>query len=178
MEGDATIIPLARPPSLVNLEGRTYGQWTVAAYYGRKRYKGRSEAHYWNVHCSCGKAKLVQHHSLLRGTSTKCKRCALGEEGGSKNPRYNAWQSMISRCENPKHADWKYYGARGIRVCDRWRNSFSTYLRDTGQRPGPEYTLDRVNNDGNYEPGNIRWATPEEQRANQRPRGAYNTSSG
>lgn len=73
---------------------------------------------------------------------------------------------MRERCYNPKHIAYHRYGGRGITVCDRWRNSFEAFLADMGARPEGR-TLDRVNNNGNYEPSNCRWATPKEQRANQ-----------
>ena len=81
---------------------------------------------------------------------------------------YSAWRNMKKRCYNPKSIGYKNYGARGIKVCDRWLHSFKNFLEDMGHKPGPEYSLDRKNNDGNYEPKNCRWATPEVQRNNTR----------
>ena len=74
---------------------------------------------------------------------------------------------MIQRCTNERAANFKYYGGRGIRVCQQWRDSFEAFLADMGERPEGK-TLDRINNDGNYEPGNCRWATWSEQRRNRR----------
>jgi hypothetical protein len=78
------------------------------------------------------------------------------------------WQSMKQRCLNPRHQAYANYGGRGITICDRWRHSFTTFLADMGPRPEGR-TLDRVDNDGNYEPGNCRWATKSTQLSNRRP---------
>ncbi len=87
---------------------------------------------------------------------------------GKPSPTYVSWQAMLSRCFNPNTNRYKHYGARGISVCQRWRESFPAFLSDMGERPAGR-SLDRIDTDGNYEPGNCRWATKIEQRANQRP---------
>ncbi len=86
-------------------------------------------------------------------------------------PEYRVWSEMIQRCSNQKHPRWSDYGGRGIIVCDRWR-SFINFLADMGERPSPDLTLDRIDNDGGYEPGNCRWATRSQQQYNRRPRKA------
>jgi len=88
--------------------------------------------------------------------------------GGTRTNAYNRWKSMWQRCINPKNRQWKDYGGRGIGVCERWKD-FQAYYADTGDSPGPGWSLDRINNDGDYEPGNVRWATHVQQRANTRP---------
>lgn len=75
---------------------------------------------------------------------------------------------MIQRCQNSNFVDFHNYGGRGIRVCDRWRNSFEAFYADVGPKPAPNLTLDRINNNGHYEPGNVRWATRSEQMFNTR----------
>jgi hypothetical protein len=86
---------------------------------------------------------------------------------GHKTPEYNAWDRMKARCYNPKYENYKWYGAKGITVCDRWLNSFENFLSDVGFRPSKEHSLDRFPNKfGNYEPGNVRWATRKEQARN------------
>lgn len=81
---------------------------------------------------------------------------------------YYAWIDMRRRCTNPQHHQYKNYGARGITVCDRWMHSFADFLADMGRAPGKEYSLDRIENNGNYAPGNCRWATHDEQDNNKR----------
>lgn len=85
----------------------------------------------------------------------------------ARSPEYRAWDAMKSRCYNPKARGYAGYGGRGIAVCDRWRYSFENFLADMGERPSPEHSLDRIDNDGNYEPGNVRWATRSEQQRNR-----------
>jgi hypothetical protein len=86
---------------------------------------------------------------------------------------YYAWDNMKQRCLNPKNPRYKSYGARGIKVCDRWLHSFKNFLADIGHKPGPEYSLDRKNNDGDYEPKNCRWATRKVQNHNTRRQQAH-----
>ena len=88
--------------------------------------------------------------------------------GHAGKPEYIAWCAMRKRCSNPGHPAYKHYGARGISVCDRWESDFPAFLADMGERTSPKHSLDRIDNDGNYEPGNCRWATKAEQMANRR----------
>jgi hypothetical protein len=118
------------------------------------------------VQCECGTIKTVRRSDLQSGqvTSCGCLRkenarkvgAATIKHGHSKNPLYYLWHNMIARCHNPSHSAYKYYGQRGIRVCTRWRESFEAFVADIGERPiGLE--LDRIDSDGDYEPGNVRW---------------------
>ena len=87
---------------------------------------------------------------------------------GGQTPEWTSWRAMTERCTNPRHVGFKYYGARGVKVCAQWA-SFETFLADMGPKPTPRHAIDRINPDGDYEPSNCRWATPAEQRRNQRP---------
>lgn len=86
----------------------------------------------------------------------------------NKSPEHRAWVSMRQRCGNPKKREWAHYGGRGIKVCDAWLHSFTAFLADVGPRPSSLHSLDRMDVDGNYEPGNVRWATHQQQVENTR----------
>lgn len=88
--------------------------------------------------------------------------------GMCNTPEYRAWAQMIERCENPENAQWCDYGGRGIRVCDRWRAGFLAFLEDVGRKPSPGHSIDRIDNDKGYEPGNVAWRTRREQNRNTR----------
>jgi hypothetical protein len=92
----------------------------------------------------------------------------IDRHGDYGSPEYKAWGNMISRCENVNRRGWKNYGGRGIRVCDRWRSSYRNFLADMGRRPSAKHSLDRINVDGDYEPGNCRWADRYTQASNTR----------
>lgn len=130
--------------------------------------------------CKCGVERLVRLDSLVSGKTVSCG-CYHRElaaavlpttsitHGMSRTPMYRIWCAMKARCTNPNNKRWMDYGGRGVRVCEQWANNFEAFAAYMGQRP-EGLTLDRINNDGHYEPGNVRWATHTEQASNRRTR--------
>ena len=121
---------------------------------------------YFNVVCECGEESSPAAYHVINGFTSACKFCAPKKHGHYKTSTYRVWSGARNRCFNPKNKDYKNYGARGISMCERW-NKFENFLEDMGEKP-INLTLDRINNEGNYEPGNCRWATLSQQRRNQR----------
>jgi hypothetical protein len=104
---------------------------------------------------------------LQREIAAKSAKTMATTHGACLSPEHIAWKGLIGRCENPRNPVFKYYGGRGITVCERWRKSFANFLVDMGRKPSMAHSIDRIDNDGNYEPGNCRWATQSEQTSNQ-----------
>jgi hypothetical protein len=143
---------------VINLIGQKFGRATVVREAGRNRH-----GHVlWEILCECGNRKIVSAQDLRRGGTRSCG-CLLKKHGGHESKEYAIWSAMKQRCTNPKSKYYPNYGGRGIKVCDRWLDSYEDFIADMGPRPSSRYSLDRVDNDGNYEPGNCRWATWKQQ---------------
>jgi len=156
--------------NFIDITGRKFGQLTALATEGRNK-KGET---LWLCQCACKNRVIVSGNQLRSGARKSCGQHFKIHGHASRNgtPEYRCWISIKRRCQVPNHHKFPIYGARGISVCTRWRNSFALFLADMGLKPEPKsmYSIDRINVNGNYEPGNCRWATPKQQRANQRPR--------
>lgn len=149
---------------LIDLVGKKFNYFTVI-----KRVADRNRAPYWLCRCECGTEKEIEGGNLRSNRIRSCG-CAPGnykvKHGMCKTAEYKVWQGMLRRCTNHNDKRYAQYGGRGISVCDRWR-SFENFYADMGDRPSDEHQIDRENNDGNYEPGNCRWATRTQQCRNK-----------
>lgn len=160
--------------ALKDLTGRRFGRLTVLCRDG----SNASGLAVWLCRCTCGTVTRTAGNLLRAGKAVSCgcyKRensarvaAHLKRKHGMHGSRtYRSWRSMKTRCTNPTHISYKNYGSRGITICTRWLRSFECFLADLGERP-PGTSLDRIDVNGNYEPGNCKWSTPGEQSRNTR----------
>jgi hypothetical protein len=155
----------------LEIVGRKFGRLTVVAFDS----VGADRRSYFLCKCDCGNETVRCGTRLFRGLILSCgclqreiKQKQLTTHGLRYRPEYAAYRTMIQRCECLHRSLSRNHGARGIRVCDRWRASFANFIADIGPRPTPQHSIDRIDNDGNYCPDNCKWATPTEQNQNKR----------
>lgn len=162
-------------PAVIDLTGRQVGKLKVIALTSPTYGTNGKPIRMYLCECECGKQRTVQGVHLLAGHTTSCgcsRADSIATHGharrgpGGKTKTYQCWRNMIRRCYDPKNTHYKQYGQRGIVVCKRWLDSFENFLADMGECPG-ELTIDRFDNEGNYEPGNCKWATQTEQQNNR-----------
>lgn len=146
-----------------DLMGQRFGKLVVIAKMG----KNKRQRCLWKCRCDCGGTIILDTGSLTTGNTQSCGCLRPARHGMSKTRIYITWCSMMSRCYNPRTSSYKNYGGRGIEVCERWHN-FVNFYADMGDRPSPQHSLERIDNDGDYEPSNCKWATKEEQNNNTR----------
>jgi hypothetical protein len=160
----------ANKPINPNIAGQRFGRLVAGESVKRGSYW------YVAVTCDCGTSKHVIHHHLVSGKTTSCG-CLARETTSQRSkthgesrltPEHALWIRMKQRCGNPNHSHYSYYGARGITVCQEWLDSYEAFLAHVGRRPSEKHSLERIENNGNYEPGNVKWATKTEQMNNRR----------
>ena len=157
-----------------DISGQKFGRVTVISY----SHTNEDKKACWNSVCDCGKKFVVSGKNLRNGNTKSCGCYAVevtiknstthGECIGGKTPEYYIWIAMKDRCLNSNNKSYKRYGGRGITVCDKWKNSYAAFLKDMGNKPTPNHSIERVDNFKGYSPDNCIWATDKQQMNNTR----------
>lgn len=165
--------PYPKVSSFIDLQGEQYGRLTVISFAGRSASRHKPV---WLCRCECGNLTHVvgetmrsQNHPVVSCGCWRREKCLekTRTHGASKTREYRIWLSMKERCDKPSNDHYHRYGGRGITVCERWRANVESFLADMGPRPSRAHSVERLDNDGNYEPGNCVWATNTVQSRNR-----------
>jgi hypothetical protein len=170
-----------------NIIGQKFGKLLVMSYSRTHIQPSGQKKAIWLCKCECGNEIEVRTSNLNKKNGTvscgcekknRAKLMGLNntKHGLLNSPEYESWCAMKQRCLNPKTKFYKNYGGRGIKICDRWVDSFSNFIEDMGPRPFVNYSLDRIDVNGNYELKNCRWASPKQQVQNRRKNESRNNS--
>lgn len=155
----------------IDLTGKNFGRLTVL----ERVSDGKGKDARWQCQCECGNFIIAQSNNLKSGNTKSCgciQKMLLQERnfkhGMAYTPEFNTWNEMKARCNNPKHKKYKNYGGRGIKIYPKWIKSFQTFFDYVGPKPTSEHSIERIDNDKGYFPGNVKWALPVEQANNTR----------
>lgn len=147
----------------LSIEGKTFGKIKVIKFKEKINY-----FNFFHCVCNCGKEVVMRGDGIISGRILSCGCGRRKSNAKYKHPLYFTWSAMFFRCENPISPTFKNYGGKGVSICKRWKGEmgFWNFIKDMGPKPNDKYSIDRINNDGNYEPSNCRWATNSQQRSN------------